>query len=88
MLYIVNNQWISKAKTLKLKISDSDSGINNWSATIDGKWVLMCYNHKKNILTYNFSDKKLFGSKHIFKIVVSDNVGNTSEHSLTFFRKI
>jgi hypothetical protein len=88
MLYIVNNQWISKAKTLKLKISDSDSGINNWSATIDGKWALMRYNHKKNILTYNFSDKKLFGSKHIFKIVVSDNVGNTSERSLTFFRKI
>tara|TARA_B110000285_G_scaffold148176_1_gene165388 strand:+ start:998 stop:2692 length:1695 start_codon:yes stop_codon:yes gene_type:complete len=88
MLYISNNQWVSKAKTLKLKISDIDSGINNWSATIDGKWVLMRYNHKKNILTYNFSDKKLFGSKHIFKIVVSDNVGNTSERSLTFFRKI
>jgi len=88
MLYIVNNQWVSKAKTLKLKISDSDSGINNWRATIDGKWVLMRYNHKKNILTYNFNDKKLFGSKHIFKIVVSDNVGNTSERSLTFFRKI
>ena len=44
-------------------------------------------NHKKNILTYNFSDKKLVGSKHIFKIVVSDNVGNTNTLSATFFKK-
>ena len=47
----------------------------------------MEFNHKKNILTYNFSDKKLVGSKHIFKIVVSDNVGNTNELSATFFKK-
>jgi hypothetical protein len=87
MLFIRNNQWVSKAKTLKLKITDADSGIHNWNATIDGKWVLMQYNHKKNVLTYNFNDKKLLGSKHIFKIVVSDNVGNTSAHTLTFFRK-
>ena len=87
MLYIVNNQWVSKAKTLKLKISDSDSGINNWRATIDGKWVLMRYNHKKNILTYNFNDKKLFGSKHIFKLVVLDNVLNKSTITKTFYRK-
>lgn len=45
-------------------------------------------NHKKGILTYDFSDKKLEGSKHLFKIVVSDNVGNTETVSATFFKKI
>ncbi|EAR11995.1 hypothetical protein PI23P_11697 [Polaribacter irgensii 23-P] len=88
MLFINDKQWVSKSKTLKVKISDADSGINSWRATIDGKWILMQYNHKKRVLTYNFNDKKLFGSKHLFKIIVSDNVGNTSEHALTFFRKI
>jgi hypothetical protein len=87
ILYIRDKQWISSSKTLKVKILDIDSGIKNWEATLDGKWVLMHYNHKKNILTYNFSDNKLFGSKHIFKIVVSDNVGNTTERSITFFKK-
>ncbi len=87
MLYIKNNQWISKSKTLKVKISDIGSGIKNWRATLDNQWILMQYNHKRKILTYNFNDKKLIGSKHIFKIVVSDNVGNTSERSLTFFKK-
>ena len=87
LLYIKDKQWISSAKTLKVKISDIGSGIKNYRATIDGKWILMEYNHKKRVLTYKFSDKKLVGSKHIFKIVVSDNVGNTKELSTTFFKK-
>ncbi|MEN8964568.1 MAG: M23 family metallopeptidase [Polaribacter sp.] len=86
-LYFKDNQWISKLNTLKVKISDTGSGIKNYRATIDGQWVLMQYKHKKGILTYNFSDKKLVGSKHIFKIVVSDNVGNTNSYSTTFFKK-
>ncbi len=87
LLYFKDAQWISKRKTLKVKISDKGSGIKNYRATIDGKWILMEYNHKKRILTYNFSDKRLSGSKHIFKIVVSDNVGNTNTLSATFFKK-
>ncbi len=80
-------QWISKNKTLKVKIKDSESGIKDFRGYIDNSWVLMEYNHKKGILTYDFSDKKLVGSKHIFKIVVSDNVGNTKEYTSTFYRK-
>jgi len=87
LLYFKDQQWISKRKTIKVKISDIGSGIKNYRATIDGKWILMEFNHKKRILTYNFSDKKLVGSKHIFKIVVSDNVGNTNTLSTTFFKK-
>ena len=87
LLYFKDQQWITSSKTLKVKISDVGSGIKNYRATIDGKWILMQYNHKKRILTYNFSDKKLVGSKHIFKLVVSDNVGNTNELSTTFFKK-
>lgn len=87
VLYFKDNQWITSSKTLKVKISDVGSGIKDWYATIDNEWVLMEYNHKKNILTYKFTDKKLVGSKHIFKIVVSDNVGNTTKLSTTFFKK-
>ena len=87
ILYLKDKQWISNSTTLKVKITDEDSGIKDWQATLDGKWILMQYNHKKSILTYNFSDKKLAGSKHIFKIAISDNVGNTTERSITFFKK-
>lgn len=82
-----NNQWISALKTLKIKIKDTESGIKNWRATIDNEWILMEYNHRKGILTYDFSDKKLIGAKHSFKITVSDNVGNTKTVLATFFKK-
>ncbi|CAM1346762.1 M23 family metallopeptidase [Tenacibaculum insulae] len=82
-----DKQWISKNKTLKVKIKDKGSGIKNYRATIDGNWILMEYNHKKGILTYNFNDKKLVGSKHLFKLVVADNVGNIKTSTATFFKK-
>ncbi len=87
LLYFKDNQSLNNSKTLKVKISDVGSGIKNWRATIDNEWVLMQYNHKRGILTYNFNDKKLVGNKHIFKLVVSDNVGNTNTVSATFFKQ-
>lgn len=87
LLSFKDQQWITNSKTIKVKISDVGSGIKDYRATLNGKWVLMEYNHKKRILTYNFSDKKLVGSKHIFNLVVSDNVGNTNTLSATFFKK-
>ncbi|WP_026777847.1 M23 family metallopeptidase [Polaribacter sp. Hel_I_88] len=87
ILYFKYEQWISNLETIQVKISDIGSGIKDWKATINDEWILMQYNHKKGILTYNFSDKKLVGSKHIFNLVVSDNVGNTNTISTTFFKK-
>lgn len=86
LLYFKENQDLSKHKTLKVKIGDFGSGVKNYRATIDDEWILMEYNHKKGVLTYDFSDKKLVGNKHIFKIVVSDNVGNTKSLSSSFYR--
>ncbi len=80
-------QWISANKTLKVKIEDKESGIKDYRATLDNQWILMEYNHKKGILTYDFSDKSLVDSKHTFKIEVSDNVGNTATLSVNFFKK-
>ncbi|WP_435263346.1 M23 family metallopeptidase [Tenacibaculum sp. nBUS_03] len=87
LLNFYDKQWVTKHKNLQVKIIDKESGIRNYHATIDNQWVLMEYNHKKGILTYDFNDKKLVGSKHLFKIVLSDNVGNTKTLKATFFRK-
>jgi len=82
-----NNNWVSKLNYLTIKISDTQSGIKSYEAFIDDEWILMEYDVKKKKLSYNFSDKKLVGSKHIFKLVVSDNVGNTNIYNSTFYRK-
>ena len=39
----LNKKWISKNKTLKIKITDDLSGISSYRATINGKFILMEY---------------------------------------------
>jgi hypothetical protein len=82
-----NNDWTSQLQYLTIKISDLESGIKSYEAYIDNEWILMEYDVKKKKLSYNFNDKKLVGSKHIFKLVVYDNVGNTNTYKSTFYRK-
>ncbi|MCF6167993.1 M23 family metallopeptidase [Lutibacter sp.] len=82
-----NEQWLTHFKTLKVKISDKESGIKSYRGEIDGKWILMEYNVKNGVLTYNFNDKTFTTAKHNLKIVVKDNVGNTNIIKATFFRK-
>ncbi len=83
-----NGKWVTKNKTLQVKITDNLSGIKKYRATINGKWILMEYNAKKNKLTYNFSDNVIKTSEHNFKLIVIDNVGNNSIFEMKFFRKI
>ena len=82
-----DNDWMSRLRYLTIKISDSQSGIKSYEASIDNEWILMEYDVKKKKLSYDFRDKKLVGSKHIFKLVVSDNVGNTNTYKSSFYRK-
>lgn len=82
-----NGDWISNYQYLTIKISDLQSGIKSYDAFIDNDWILMEYDVKNKKLSYNFKDKQLVGTKHIFKLVVSDNVGNTNTYSSTFYRK-
>ena len=82
-----NNQWLTYAKTLQVKISDKDSGIKSYRGEIDGEWILMEYNVKTGLLTYNLNDKKFTKAKHEIKVIVIDNVGNTTTLNATFFRK-
>ena len=82
-----DGKWLSKYRYLKLKITDNDSGINNYRATVNGKWILMEYDAKKNILTHDFNDNKITETKNNLKIIVTDNVGNSSTFEAIFFRK-
>ncbi len=83
-----NEQWISNHKELKIKIIDNESGIKSYRGEIDGEWILLEYEPKTDVLTYNLSDKKFTTAKHNLKITVTDNVGNTNILNTTFFRKI
>ena len=82
-----NKKWVSKNKTLQIKITDDLSGISSYRATINGKFILMEYNYKKNVLTYDFDDEIISDSENNLKLIVIDNVGNNATFEATFFRK-
>jgi murein DD-endopeptidase MepM/ murein hydrolase activator NlpD len=82
-----NEQWLTNFNTLKVKITDKDSGIKSYRGEIDSEWILMEYDPKKNLLYYNLNDKIFTTAKHILKVIVTDNVGNTTTLNTTFFRK-
>ncbi|ALJ06710.1 peptidase M23 [Pseudalgibacter alginicilyticus] len=82
-----NEQWLSNYRYLKIKIDDDRSGISNYRATINGKWVLMEYDYKTNTLTHDFNDGCVTETKNILKVIVTDNVGNNSTFESLFYRK-
>ena len=80
-------QWLSNYKYLSIEISDDLSGINTYSATLNGKWILMEYEPKKKTLTYNF-DANIADQKQCdLEVIVTDNVGNSTTFKSSFFRK-
>lgn len=82
-----DKQWISNNKTLELKIEDKETGIKGYRATVNGKWILMEYEHKKNLLTYNFDDGVISDSENNLQVIVTDNVGNSTKFEAVFYRK-
>ncbi|WP_318342672.1 M23 family metallopeptidase [Flagellimonas baculiformis] len=80
-------QWLSNYSYLSLTITDDLSGIDTYSATLNGEWILMEYEPKTNTITYNFDDKILNATECELKVIVTDNVGNSNTYNATFFRK-
>ena len=80
-------QWLNNYRYLSVHISDDLSGVDTYSATLNGEWILMEYEPKTNTLTYNFDDVILDQKECELEVVVTDNVGNSSTFTSTFFRK-
>ncbi len=86
-LNFADGKWISDNKDLKIKITDDVSGISNYRATVNGKFILMEYNYKTNVLIYDFGDGGITDTDNKLKIIVVDNAGNSSTFEATFYRK-
>ncbi|MEM7379783.1 MAG: M23 family metallopeptidase [Bacteroidota bacterium] len=80
-------QWLNNYRYLSLHISDDLSGIDSYTATVNGEWILMEYEPKTRTITYNFDDIILDKKQCTLKVVVKDNVGNSTTFTSSFYRK-
>ena len=69
--------------SIKLTIKDINSGIKSYRGEIDGKWILMDYDYKRDLLRYDI-DEKLTKGKHTFTLKVTDNVNNEKVYTADF----
>ena len=84
---VAKGRWMSKYRYLKFKIEDADSGIKSYRATVNGKFILMEYEYKTKTLTHDFNDNVVTDTENNLKLIVTDNVGNSTTFETTFFRK-
>ncbi len=64
-------------KRLQVEIQDELSGISSYRGTLNGQWILMDYDSKNKLLTYDF-DERLKKGKNKLVVKVVDNCGNTN----------
>ncbi|MFV0396504.1 MAG: M23 family metallopeptidase [Bacteroidales bacterium] len=70
---------ITSVGALRFRIKDRKSGIKTYKGTLDGEFILMEYDAKRNALDAKPSRKRVGTKKErLFKLIVEDNCGNTA----------
>jgi len=81
----IGGQWISQQKELRFTVSDDLSGIKTWEGYLNGQWILLEYEPKTKKLVHHFDDGIVVEGKNDLKIVITDNVGNSTIFETQFF---
>ena len=79
-------KWLSKQNDLQFTITDDLSGIKSYNGYLNGKWILFDYDYKSDKIVHDFSDNIVIEGRNELKIVVVDNVGNSTIFESHFFR--
>ena len=82
----IGGKWISNLNELQFSISDELSGIKSYDGYLNGKWILLEYESKTRKLIHRFSDGIVAEGKNDLKIVITDNVDNSTIFETQFFR--
>jgi murein DD-endopeptidase MepM/ murein hydrolase activator NlpD len=73
-------------KSFRIKVRDNLSGVDQWSAQLDGKWILLEYDPDAATLTHTFDRFSDQPGRHEFSLEVRDERGNVSRLTRSFTR--
>ena len=76
---------LASASKIQFRIADNLSGIESFTALLDGRWVLMEYDSKSGSLWHRLDDLLVKG-KHDFQLIVSDKKNNTTMFHAVFYK--
>lgn len=82
----IEGKWLSDKKLLQFSISDALSGIKSYNGYLNGKWILFEYDNKTRKITHDFTDGIVAEGRNDLKIIVIDNMGNSTIFETHFFR--
>lgn len=82
----IEGKWITAQKSINITISDDLSGIKTYNGYLNGQWVLFEYESKLKRLTHVFNDNLLLEGANKLKVIVTDNVGNSTIFETQFNR--
>ena len=76
---------LASASKIQFRIADNLSGIESFTALLDGRWVLMEYDSKSGSLWHRLDDLLVKG-KHDFQLILSDKKNNTTMFHAVFYK--
>ena len=82
-----NKKWVTNLSTLEIRVDDEFSGIKKYTASINGKWILMEHEPKRKLLFFEFDDLNFDKAELRFNLHVEDMVGNENEFEAIIYRK-
>lgn len=82
-LNIFPGKKLNRQKSIRCIIYDNESGIQSFRGAIDDKWILMEYDYKNKLLIHKIKDD-LDKGEHMFKIEVTDKLGNLNKYMAKF----
>jgi murein DD-endopeptidase MepM/ murein hydrolase activator NlpD len=83
----IEGKWVSD-DAIQFQISDVGSGIKSYNGYLNGKWVLFEYDNKTTKISHTFNEEFLLEGANELKVIVIDNVGNSTTFETRFFRSL
>ena len=76
---------MKKLRSMGFVITDRLSGIQNYTVTVNGKWVIAEYDAKNDLLSYDFDEETPRGPLN-FEVTARDRVGNSKKFRYRLYR--
>lgn len=82
---VYNGKRITSMPFIDFEVKDEFSGLDFYEGTVNGQWILMDYDAKKDKLRY-YLDENFPRGEHVLKITAIDDKGNEAYYSIKLVR--